>query len=85
MRLIVNVITILQTIDGATRFTKGMYIPGTFHCLSFHIRKVLAIAKGGMILTDDEVAAKAVHGQRRTTNACPKAATYPRCPHPADA
>ena len=32
-------------IDGATRFTKGMYIPGTFHCLSFHIRKVLAIGK----------------------------------------
>ncbi len=30
-----------------------MYIKGTFHCLSFHIRKVLPIAKGGMILTDD--------------------------------
>lgn len=43
-------------VDGATRFTKDMYIPGTFHCLSFHIRKVLAIAKGGMILTDDEEA-----------------------------
>ena len=40
-------------IDGATRFTKDMYIKGTFHCLSFHIRKVLPIAKGGMILTDD--------------------------------
>lgn len=42
--------------DGATRFTKGMYVKGTFHCLSFHIRKVLAIAKGGMILTDDKKA-----------------------------
>ena len=41
-------------IDGATRFRKDMYIKGTYHCLSFHIRKVLAIAKGGMILTDDE-------------------------------
>ena len=40
-------------IDGATRFTKNMYVKGTFHCLSFHIRKILAIAKGGMILTDD--------------------------------
>ena len=44
-------------IDGATRFTKNMYVPGTFHCLSFHIRKILAIAKGGMILTDDKEAA----------------------------
>lgn len=41
-------------IDGATRFTKGMYIRDTFHCLSFHIKKILPIAKGGMILTDDE-------------------------------
>jgi dTDP-4-amino-4,6-dideoxygalactose transaminase len=45
-------------IDGATRFTKDMYIKETYHCLSFHIRKVLAIAKGGMILTDDEEAVK---------------------------
>lgn len=43
-------------IDGATRFTKGMYEPGTFHCLSFHIRKIVPIGKGGMILTDDEEA-----------------------------
>lgn len=43
-------------IDGATRFTKGMYVPGTYHCLSFHIRKVLPISKGGMILTDDKEA-----------------------------
>jgi dTDP-4-amino-4,6-dideoxygalactose transaminase len=44
-------------VDGATRFTKDMYISGTFHCLSFHIRKVLSIGKGGMILTDDKEAA----------------------------
>jgi len=43
-------------VDGATRFTKDMYIKGTYHCLSFHIRKILAIAKGGMILTDDKEA-----------------------------
>lgn len=43
-------------VDGATRFTRGMYETGTFHCLSFHIRKIVPIGKGGMILTDDEKA-----------------------------
>ena len=43
-------------IDGATRFTRNMYVPGTFHCLSFHIRKNLPISKGGMILTDNKEA-----------------------------
>ena len=42
--------------DGAVRIKKNMYQADTFHCLSFHIRKVLAIAKGGMILTDDREA-----------------------------
>ena len=41
-------------VDSATRFTKNMYIKGTYQCLSFHIRKNLPIAKGGMILTDDK-------------------------------
>lgn len=41
-------------IDSATRFTENMYVKGTFQCLSFHIRKILPIAKGGMILTDDK-------------------------------
>ena len=40
-------------IDGATRFTKGMYVQDTFHCLSFHIKKIIPIGKGGMILTND--------------------------------
>lgn len=39
--------------DSAKRFTSDMYIPGTFMCLSFHIKKQLAISKGGMILTDN--------------------------------
>ncbi len=39
--------------DSAVRFKKNMYIPGTYYCLSFHIRKHLPIGKGGMILTDD--------------------------------
>ena len=45
-------------IDGATRFTRGMYIPGTYQCISFHIKKILNIGKGGMILTDDPEAAR---------------------------
>ena len=45
-----------KIVDGATRFRKGMYIPGTFHCLSFHLKKVLKLGKGGMILTDDKEA-----------------------------
>lgn len=39
--------------DAAKRFTYNMYIPGTFMCLSFHIKKHLKIGKGGMILTDN--------------------------------
>ena len=44
-------------VDSATRFTKNMYEKDTYQCLSFHIRKNLPIAKGGMILTDDKEAA----------------------------
>jgi len=40
--------------DAAKRFTSNMYIPGSFMCLSFHIKKQLKISKGGMILTDNE-------------------------------
>jgi dTDP-4-amino-4,6-dideoxygalactose transaminase len=39
--------------DAAKRLTSNMYIPGSFMCLSFHIKKQLGIGKGGMILTDD--------------------------------
>ena len=42
--------------DGAVRFKRGMYLPDTYHCLSFHIRKHLPIGKGGMILTDSKIA-----------------------------
>ena len=44
--------------DAAKRLTSGMYIPGSFMCLSFHIKKHLKIGKGGMILCDDPEAAK---------------------------
>ena len=39
--------------DAAKRFTSGMYIKDSFMCLSFHIKKILKIGKGGAILTDN--------------------------------
>lgn len=39
--------------DSAKRLTSNMYIPGSFMCLSFHLKKPLPIGKGGMVLTDD--------------------------------
>lgn len=50
--------------DSATRFTKDMYISGSFQCLSFHHKKVLKVLKGGMILTDDEKAYNWFRGVR---------------------
>jgi dTDP-4-amino-4,6-dideoxygalactose transaminase len=44
--------------DSAKRFTSDMYIPNSFMCLSFHIKKHLKISKGGMILTDNEDAVR---------------------------
>lgn len=41
-------------IDSARRFTSGMYVPGTFMCLSFHWTKHLCIGRGGAILFDDK-------------------------------
>ena len=40
--------------DSAKWFTSNMYIPNTFMCLSFHIKKHLKIGKGGMVLTDNK-------------------------------
>lgn len=40
--------------DSAKRLTSGMYIKGSYMCLSFHIKKNLGIGKGGMILCDDK-------------------------------
>ena len=42
--------------DSAKRFTSDMYIKGSFMCLSFHVKKLLPIGKGGMILCDDREA-----------------------------
>jgi dTDP-4-amino-4,6-dideoxygalactose transaminase len=43
--------------DAAKRLKKDMYIDGTYMGLSFHIKKLLPIWKGGMILTDNAEAA----------------------------
>ena len=40
--------------DAAKRLTSNMYVPNQFMCLSFHIKKLLPIWKGGMILTDNK-------------------------------
>jgi dTDP-4-amino-4,6-dideoxygalactose transaminase len=46
-----------RTWDSALRFTAGMYIPGTFMCVSFTGPcKILKLSKGGAILTDDQAA-----------------------------
>lgn len=42
--------------DSAKRFTSNMYIPGSYMCLSFHMKKHLNIGKGGAILTDNKEA-----------------------------
>lgn len=46
-----------KIVDAALLFKKDMY-EGGFYCLSFHIKKLLPIGRGGMILTDDEAACK---------------------------
>ena len=42
--------------DGAKRFKHHMYTEG-LHCLSFHVKKLIPIGRGGMVLTDDGKAA----------------------------
>lgn len=45
--------------DAALRFKKGMYRDkplGAMQCLSFHVRKLIPIGRGGMILTDNKYA-----------------------------
>lgn len=46
----------LPIYDSAKRLTSGMYIPDSYMCLSFHIKKQISIGKGGMILTDNKEA-----------------------------
>ena len=46
--------------DCAKRLTSGMYVKGSYMCLSFHHKKHLKIGKGGMILTDDKKAVEEI-------------------------
>ena len=48
----------LPIYDSAKRLTSDMYIPKTFMCLSFHIKKLLPLGKGGMILSNDPKAVR---------------------------
>ena len=50
--------------DAAKRLTSNMYMPGTFMCLSFHIKKHLKIGKGGMILCDNKDAVEWLKARR---------------------
>lgn len=45
-------------IDSAMRLKNDSYVPGEFHCLSFHHAKHIPIGTGGMILTDNKKAAE---------------------------
>ena len=60
----------LGIVDGALRFTKGMY-RGGLHCLSFHARKHLNIGEGGMVLTDDAAAAEWLRAARYSGRRAP--------------
>jgi len=44
--------------DSACILKKGMYMPGTYQCISFSANKPLKIGKGGMIFTDNDDANK---------------------------
>ena len=44
-------------IDAAVLWKPNSYIDNTFMCLSFQFRKHLNLGRGGMILTDDPIAA----------------------------
>lgn len=41
-------------VDAAVLWHKGMYRSGTMHCVSFQMKKIIPIGRGGMILTDSK-------------------------------
>lgn len=43
-------------IDAAVYWKKSGYIPGTYMCISFQYNKHLSLGRGGIILTDNELA-----------------------------
>jgi dTDP-4-amino-4,6-dideoxygalactose transaminase len=51
-------------IDAATYWKENSYIPNTFMCISFQFKKHLKLGRGGMILTDNQLAAKVLSKMR---------------------
>tara|TARA_Y100000310_G_scaffold343167_1_gene449600 strand:+ start:3306 stop:3893 length:588 start_codon:yes stop_codon:yes gene_type:complete len=49
-----------DVIDAAVLWKPKSYIPGKFMCVSFQFKKHLSLGRGGVILTDDPVAALAL-------------------------
>jgi dTDP-4-amino-4,6-dideoxygalactose transaminase len=47
-----------KVVDAAVLWEKDSYVPGTFMCVSFQFKKHLSLGRGGIILTDNEEAAK---------------------------
>jgi dTDP-4-amino-4,6-dideoxygalactose transaminase len=47
--------------DMARQTRAGMYIPGSFMCLSFHVAKICGFTDGGAILYDDDAAHGPLH------------------------
>ena len=67
--------------DAARRFTSGMYIPGTFMCLSLHISKILGVDQGGVVLHDSAEADAVLRKMRfdgRTEGVSPSVDTFTR-------
>lgn len=50
--------------DCARRFRRGMYLPGSMMCVSFHISKICGFDQGGAILFDDPDAFEFLHRAR---------------------
>ena len=70
--------------DAARRTTSGMFIPGTFMCLSLHISKILGVDQGGVILHDDPVADPILRKMRfdgRTEGVSPREDNFSRGYH----
>ena len=47
-----------KVIDAAVLWKKDSYIPGTYMSISFQYQKHLSLGRGGVILTDDKIAAE---------------------------
>jgi len=68
-------------IDAARRTTSGMYVSGTFMCLSLHISKICGVDQAGVIIHDDDEADSVLRKMRfdgRTEGVHPRDDTFCR-------